>query len=306
TRLDSVERAIKEQPNPSTPTTNNNAPTASYATGPLIHPTRKAQQPTAPRLAPKKVVTNPLDAHHPSRLIVQILPEGLAPEERPEPMQLCKEINARLAGDAKAKDMLVVSTKWNTHGNCIVFTREDQTAAELVKHAHLFTDIIGRGKQTVARVDSKWIKIQVNGVRTGAFDSIPGIYSPGTLDTEFRTMNPAYARLKIVMEPRWMRATEELGAQAYSSVVFAVEDDEQAHRLLREVKSMAAFGRNVFMRHYADRPPVIQCRKCWKFDHHTTACNDTQQTCRLCGEAHTEEEHRTNCTNCKAEAAAEG
>ncbi|KAJ6522103.1 Endonuclease/exonuclease/phosphatase, partial [Mycena vulgaris] len=199
----------------------------------------KPQQAPAP---PKKVITNPLSAHHPSRLVVQIPPDGVKPEDRPDPMQLTRGINARLAANAAAKHLVVVSTKWNAHGNCIVLTRSDQTAAELAKHADLFKDLISRGRPSIVRVDTKWIKIQVNNVRTGALDTIPGIYNSETLDAELRASNPEYAALKIVMPPRWMRAPEELVGMARSSIVFAVEDEEQAQRLLLEVKSMAAFG----------------------------------------------------------------
>jgi hypothetical protein len=97
------------------------------------------------------------------------------------------------------------------------------------------------------------------------------------------------------------RAPEELAAQGHSSIVFAVEDEEQANYLLREVKSLAAFGRSVFLRRFADRPPVIQCKKCQDYDHYSTACEATKQACRLCGEDHTETEHRANCATCLTE-----
>ncbi|KAJ6593029.1 hypothetical protein B0H19DRAFT_878122, partial [Mycena capillaripes] len=147
--------------------------------------------------------------------------------------------------------------------------------------------------------DSKWLKIQVDGVRTGVLDATPEVYSPETLDTELRTMNPIYAKLKIVQPPRWMRTKEDLTTTPYSSIIFAAEDEEQARRLLREVKSLAVFGRNCYLRHYADRPPVIQCKKCWDFGHVSTACKRPKQTCRLCGDDHTETEHREKCEPCK-------
>ncbi|KAJ6512136.1 Endonuclease/exonuclease/phosphatase, partial [Mycena vitilis] len=204
----------------------------SFASSSVIVPTRKPQQTPAPA---KKTVENPLSAHHPSRLVVQILPEGVKPDDRPDPLDLVKGINAKLAANEEAKHLVVVSTKWNAHGNCIVLTRSDQTAAELAKHARLFVDLISKGQPTVVREDSKWLKIQVNGVRTGALDPMPGIYSPETIHAELCAKNPLYARLKFVMLPRFIRASEELASMAYSSIVFAVEDEEQAHHLLREV-----------------------------------------------------------------------
>ncbi|KAJ7258564.1 hypothetical protein C8J57DRAFT_1234165 [Mycena rebaudengoi] len=50
----------------------------STATGPMYTPTCKGQP---VMMAPQKVIKNPLAAHHPSCLIIEILPEELKPEE---------------------------------------------------------------------------------------------------------------------------------------------------------------------------------------------------------------------------------
>ncbi|KAJ7236337.1 hypothetical protein C8J57DRAFT_1038545, partial [Mycena rebaudengoi] len=92
----------------------------------------------------------------------------------------------------------------------------------------------------------------------------------------------------------------------YSSIVFSVEDNEEARHLLRNVKSFAAFGRNTFLRRYADHPPFTQCKKCWKLTHVSTKCDSDRPKCRLCDGDHTESEHRQNCSQCKAEREAEG
>ncbi|KAJ7509174.1 hypothetical protein B0H11DRAFT_1901317 [Mycena galericulata] len=111
TRLQALEAATTTGWNTNTPTTQTHtAPNASYATGPTINPGRKTQT-----NAPKKPPANPLSPHHPSRLVVQVLPEGVKPDDRPEPAQLIKDINARLANSAEAKHLMVVSTKWNAH-----------------------------------------------------------------------------------------------------------------------------------------------------------------------------------------------
>ncbi|KAJ7263808.1 hypothetical protein C8J57DRAFT_1183273 [Mycena rebaudengoi] len=278
-------------------------PRTSHATGPTFKPTRKGLQAATP---PTKVIENPLEAHHPSRLIVQVLPEGLKPEERPDPNELVRGINARLAANDGAKHMKVVSTKWNGNGNCVVFTRADQTAKELLKFKDLFVDLIARDHQTAVSEDLKLLKIQVNGLRTGWFDTIPGLYTPDLIHQELRKNNPAFAKLNLVLPARWMRSAEELKVQMYSSIVFAIEDNEEARHLLRNVKSFAAFGRNTFLRRYADHPPFTQCKKCWKLTHVSTKCDSDKPKCRLCDGDHTESEHRQNCTQCKAEREAEG
>ncbi|KAJ6479749.1 hypothetical protein C8R45DRAFT_832638 [Mycena sanguinolenta] len=171
------------------------AHTDNFTTGPTFKPTRKAPQPQAP-----KPVMNPLNAHHPSRLIVQVLPNGLQPADRPEPEQLNHEINKRLTSHTKSSDPKVVSHKWRNNGHCIIFTRTDQTAAEL-EHEHWFVAAIAPGHNTRALLDTKWIQTQVDGVRTGAYDLTPTIYSEETLRNELAEMNPVLQQLKVVQPP---------------------------------------------------------------------------------------------------------
>ncbi|KAF8202788.1 Endonuclease/exonuclease/phosphatase, partial [Mycena galopus ATCC 62051] len=189
--------------------------------------------PAAPEL-----ITNPLNAQHHSRLIVQVLPDGLKPEHRPDPTLLNDEINIRLTADKDAGHLKVVSHKWTPNGHCIIFTRMDQTAAELIKYQHLFTDAIAPGRQVKVSVDSKWVKIRVDVVRMGAFDRSPTIYSEDTLCKELAKMNPIFNKLTITMGPQWVQAQEEIAKQMYSSIVFAAEESEQVNHLLQKVKVM--------------------------------------------------------------------
>lgn len=103
-----------------------------------------------------------------------------------------------------------------------------------------------------------------------------------------------------------MRLEQELTTQGFSSVVFAIDNEEQANFLTQEVKSLAAFGRTVFPCKYAERPPVIQCKQCWKYGHISTACNSETQHCRLCDNNHTETQHKEGCNQCKALEVVEG
>jgi hypothetical protein len=82
--------------------------------------------------------------------------------------------------------------------------------------------------------------------------------------------------------------------------VFAITDEASA-RLILSQKSLAAFGRHCTVRAFQDRPPVTQCRNCWRLDHVTHHCKEFQR-CRLCGSHHDEKEHPEadpgNCAKC--------
>ncbi|KAJ7840182.1 hypothetical protein B0H14DRAFT_2587578 [Mycena olivaceomarginata] len=270
-------------------------PANTTALGPTYNPKKSGPAPT-------KTVTNPMNAQHQSRLVIQIQPNGLRPEERPNDREAITEINNRLRTIPEAKDLTVVSIKWTHNGNCILCTRIDQNAADLLTHYPKFEDVLAPGRQTKATRDTKWIMIQVDGVPTGAFDRIPTLYTSATLHEELMAMNPAYGKLTIMQGPRWTRAPEEIARQRQSSIVFAVEDTEQAASLLRNDKSLSAFGRMCRIRKYADRAPraSMQCKKCLEFGHIALTC-DAAPKCRLCGQGHTEQKHREECTACKEE-----
>lgn len=249
----------------------------------------------------KAARANPLEAHHPSRLVVRIIPNGLPKEARPEEDKLVQDINNALQRHSEARHLRVVSVKWNASGNCILFTRADQTAQELVKYAKTFQQLIGQGRPTEARPDQRWYKIQVNDIRTGSFSGPPGspptVYTAEMVHKELCDNNPYYAKLDFIQKPRWMRREEDLMHTVRSSVVFAITNEEQASYLIRNIKYLAAFGRNASMRRYADKPPIVQCTNCYSYGHTADKCTNGTR-CRLCGQKHTAEEHQAKCEEC--------
>ena len=116
---------------------------------------------------------------------------------------------------------------------------------------------------------------------------------------ELTTCNPSYAEAAevIVAKPRWMRTAEETNRIIRSSVVFAVDSQDAAKRILAG-KTLAAFGHHCTLRAYQDRPPITQCKNCWGWDHTSDRCK-TGTKCRLCGGAHIEAAHEEReCETC--------
>jgi hypothetical protein len=308
-KMDALEKSIQElKPTiQAIQTTSHTAPRQSpskpQATTQATTPKTQLADPTD---RDRKTSSNPLNAHHPARLVIQMIPEGISPDERPDPRDLVDQINRRLLENPESRNLVVAAVKWNSHGNCILIMRADQNAKELIKFKDRFIDLITKGRTAEVREDKKWYKVQVNGIRTGAYDPIPTVYTPEDISKELFHKNPIYKDLKLVQPPRWMRSAEELRSQAYSSVVIALEDEEQFNHLTREVRTLAAFGRNCILRRYADRPPVTQCKKCWRFDHITHECPTDKIRCRLCDGPHSEEDHKKDCKQCEAVREGEG
>ena len=240
--------------------------------------------------------TNPRLAHHHSRLVVQILPDGAPANNRLDPSDIVSKVNAALSTSQESSHIKVVAASYNKQGNIILSTRADQTAAELAKHENILRPVLSRisGAPNVEiRQDKKWFKVQIDGVNTGTLTIGQGraIYTGEKIHDELQLCNPLYAQLTkhIVAKPRWLRTNEEIQTIPRSSLVVAF-DDEQAAKAIINLKALAVFGRHCTMRAFQERPPVTQCRKCWRFDHTTERCTGGT-CCRICGGSHTETDH---------------
>jgi hypothetical protein len=273
-----------------------------------LHPIAPARNPQSAKqtVVPSKETAtprNPSSSHHPSRLVVQFLPNGLPVDRRLDPSEIVSRLNTDLASKSKSTHMKVVAANFNNQGNLIISTRSDQTAAELLKFQDEFTPslaLLGGNRDFTLREDKKWFKVQIDGVNTSSF-SIGNervANSAEAIQNELLTCNPLYAKFQnlIVAKPRWLRTSEELLSTPRSSLVFALTDESAARQLLYH-RSLAAFGRHCSIRAFQDRPPVTQCRNCWRLDHNSHQCKEAQR-CRICGGGHEEKDHHSDPSDC--------
>ncbi|KAG5333548.1 hypothetical protein C0989_005471 [Termitomyces sp. Mn162] len=136
--------------------------------------------------------------------------------------------------------------------------------------------------------DDRRFKVRVNGVWTGR-DGHGFVNTPEDLLEEIRRFNPIMTKVNLMGKPRWMRAETDLRQKEYSSIVleFAREDDAKAMLAARYIAMYTKFCEVV---HHADRPPVLQCSKCWSLGHHASKCRNPTK-CRKCAGAHSEADH---------------
>ncbi|KZT66228.1 hypothetical protein DAEQUDRAFT_813756 [Daedalea quercina L-15889] len=250
-------------------------------------------KPITPKLRkealPRPAVTNPLSAYHSSRLIVEI-EDGPGPGERSTEVEIVKQINEALQSSDESRHLRVVNVKFNAQNNCIVFTRADQSAGDLAPFAENFIESITGGRRTRVRPDQKWYKVQLNGVRVHN-NRTGEIMTPQEIEDELRALNPDYAKMAVHDLPRWMRHRADLGQNTHSSVVLTLTTETDANFLVNRVRNLAIGGNFVEARHYADKPPVMQCSRCWAYGHTRTRCKNPEK-CRLCGkEDHNEAMH---------------
>jgi hypothetical protein len=318
-RVQKVEEATTRRPadksiNSSVNAPVSNATTASYAPStppPQVYKHANAgapqiplkQKPTHSTAQATKAPLNPNSSHHPSRLIAQFTPTGIPEGMRPDPSAIVSKVNAALTAHHPGKHLKVVATNFNTQGNLILSTRADQTASDLHTCHGIILPIlaqINNNSKIELHEDKKWFKIQIDAVNTSAIsignEKVPN--TPNMVHAELLSCNPQYAQLgsSLVSKPRWLRTEEELWTTPRSSLVFATTD-EGAARLILNHKSLAAFSRHCSVRAFQDRPPVLQCRKCWKLNHLTHQCKNDQH-CRLCGGPHPESAHPSDPSGC--------
>lgn len=318
-----LERLDKIEKNMATNNTQDRVPTAtraetnstlnyaqaaqSKAKQPVTQPPENGKSPSAPPAPPrpknKPLPTNPMKSHHPTRLII-LFDKPVLTQDQEDPASIVAKVNTRLEQNEGSRDLKVVAAKFNRKGNLVLHTRDDRKASDLLPHATKFLDIFAPDRRATAIVDRPWFKIQVDGVATGTM-TIGGdrrFYDEARVHQELQACNPAYnhASNHIVARPRWMRTFEELRRCTNSSVILAIDDEEVAKAILAR-GTLAAFGRHCSLRAFQDRPPVIQCTKCWNWGHTEQRCK-MEVTCRICAKNHQESDHRAerreDCTEC--------
>jgi hypothetical protein len=273
---------------------------ATYATAAKPPPLPKSPDNTPQPKLPT-FQTNPKAAHHPSRLAIQFLPDGIPENKRKDPMTIVETVNQALGNHPDAKHLKVVAAKFNNQGNLILSTRADQKAAELISFSKIFIDLINCGYSSICREDKRWFKIQIDGVSTTCttMNNERRARTGAEVHAELISCNLVYqqATKHLTTPPRWMRTLEETQNIPLSSVVFAIDNEEHA-KLILGARTLAAFGRHCTMRAYQDHPPVPQCKGCWSLDHKQDKCT-YPPTCRLCGRYHLEADHPTHpCQSC--------
>jgi len=125
-----------------------------------------------------KVPTNPSKAHHPMCLAI-VFDSTPPPDSRRDKATTVQDINTFLTFKGTLSDLKITAIKWNTQGNCIEFTRTDQTAATVLLFASELPNVIASGHNGQVRKDKKWFKIEIWNVRMGTCDyNSLNIYTP--------------------------------------------------------------------------------------------------------------------------------
>ncbi|KAJ7581606.1 hypothetical protein C8J56DRAFT_957828 [Mycena floridula] len=242
-----------------------------------------------------------------TRLVVQVMPNGIPVDKRPDSYAAVLNINRAIqerAGQSGSRPE-IVTVKWNTKGNAILSVKEGQCAADLVEYgepiSQLLTEKCPTGTTTNIQPDQKWIKLIAHGIRTHTLPfpgESPRLFTSEEIHQHLSEQNPSYAALNIDKRPTWIRSEAETMDIPFSSVVFAFADTNENREARSRLRRMAAFGREVTVTSYADLPPAKRCDNCNEYDHVSSKCSNPPN-CRTCNGNHHSRDHVDACAECK-------
>ena len=140
-----------------------------------------------------------------------------------------------------------------------------------------------------------WTCLLIHGVPFTDNDNIP--FSLEALLKEVCTL-PGLKRVHFAMAPHWLKPLEHINPP-YTSIMFAFSDPDSTviNTLLQG--RVALFGKEVTIKKWIDKPPLVQCSHCHVLGHSKTskACPLSRSSvkCYICGGAHKSEEHDQKC-----------
>jgi len=262
----------------------------SYATAAAQTP---QQMPSSPR-PPKQLSTHPPE---PVRFVVRFHGSPPAPADRAIPKIISDNINRELASIPTAKGLQVIGSHWNSSGNCILSFPHHTKLSLIQDHLPSIRKAMGLPAHQTISHDAPWSKIILSGVFARTLRDEP-VYSGETL-YEALLRNPAITRLNITQKPRWVRPSEFIDGFK-SSITFAFEDPDGSNLKSLLKTNLFMFGAPVRAKRWVEKPRLRQCTRCWRLGHLITNCRSPIR-CRICGDQHSEDAHRSKCTACRKE-----
>lgn len=264
--------------------------TMSYATATAQVP----QQASSSSRPSKQSSTRPPE---PVRFVVRFHGSPPAPAERVLPKIISDNINRELASIPTAKGLQVIGSHWNNSGNCIL-TFPHHTKLSLIQdHLPSIRKAMGLPAHQTISHDAPWSKIILSGVFARTHRDEP-VYTGETL-REALLRNPAISRLNITQNPRWVRPSEFIDGFK-SSISFAFEDPDGSNLKSLLKTNLFMFGAPVRAKRWVEKPRLRQCTRCWRLGHLITNCRSPIR-CRICGDQHPEDAHRSKCSACRKE-----
>ena len=181
-------------------------------------------------------------------LVVDLAHLNLPVEGRLRPELICETLNKKL-GEVSPPQVQLAAVRWTAKGNLIITAGPSSTPVSLLSAAPHINAILSTTLQlpshspfTQPRANTKWSKISINGVPTGASPTRTP-YTPEECHAALAAINPTYASLQITQKPSWVRPPSSYSHGSASSLSVAFEDpDGTKMKALLAERYLYAFG----------------------------------------------------------------
>src|SRR5881394_2148209 len=178
---------------------------------------------------------------------------------------------------------VIASVTRSRAGFSIVLTTMSEYNADfLLEKQQIWEEIFSQNIKSVEK-NTKWHKIVVHEMPILSFSASDGL---SILRNEIEIFN---SDLKLLRDSNWLSSEENRQEKRHASIVFAVDNAEQAQKAIK--KKLYIAGLQLVAESYKSAETKTQCQKCQKLEHSTKHCIN-QECCQICAEKHYTKHHK--------------
>ena len=173
-------------------------------------------------------------------------------------------------------------TRSRTGFSIVLITMTEYNADFLLEKQQIWAEIFSQNINSIEK-SVKWYKLVVHGVSVLSFSTSDDL---SILRNEIEIFNPDF---KLLRNPSWLSSEENRQNKRHESIVFAIDNAEQAEQAIK--KKLYIAESQLVAENYKSANIKTQCQKCQKFDHSTRNCIN-QECCQICAEKHYIRQHK--------------
>lgn len=189
----------------------------------------------------------------------------------------------------------MLSARWSKSVNIVLQVLEEFNPATFAKYAH----VIQQRLCIPARVQHAENIAQGGIVFNAILRDLDGnVRDAGDIVEEVMALNPIFNGIELNRPPMWLLRREVLENlpthQTVAKIYLSFQDPDGDVVQVLTKTSISVCGQFVFPEAFRNKMILIQCTKCWGFEHTANSCQRAVR-CRMCGDNHPSSEHKKKC-----------
>jgi len=181
-----------------------------------------------------------------------------------------------------ANPVIASVTRSRTGFSIVLTTMSEYNADFLLEKQQIWEEIFSQNIKSVKK-NTKWHKIVVHEISILSFSFSDDL---SILRNEIEIFN---SDLKLLRDSNWLSSEENRQKKRHASIVFAVDNAEQAQKAIRKKLYIAEL--QLVAESYKSAETKTQCQKCQKLEHSIKQCIN-QECCQICAEKHYTKHHK--------------